>query len=143
MAKQIAISDLAYTGGIIDGEGCIGIKKAKSKYSKRGYYLELQVQVVNTDEWLVRWLFSKYGGCVCRRKAKKVNWKDSWEWKVQTNQALKFLLLILPYVRMKRAQAELAIKFGNQRKQGKKTKREIAIEENQRRTMLSYNHKGK
>lgn len=76
MKKRISINDLSYTGGIIDGEGYIGIKKANSKGSQRGYLLELNVGVTNTNEWLIRWLHFNYGGSVCKRGARNLKWKD-------------------------------------------------------------------
>ena len=107
------------------------------------YLIEVQVQVGNTNEWLINWLLFQYGGCVCKRKAKKDNWKDSWEWKLQTRQALRFLEIILPYLKIKKPQAELAISFGKRRKIGKKTEAQMAVDEAQRIVMLGYNRKGK
>ena len=43
-------TDLAYTAGIMDGEGSIGIARHKSKSCKRGYTLELCVQITSSDE---------------------------------------------------------------------------------------------
>ena len=143
MRKRISVNDLSYTGGIIDGEGSICIRKSKSQKTQRGYLLELDVKVSNTNEWLIRWLHFSYGGSVCKRMGKG-NERDYWQWAVQTNQALKFLQLIAPYLKIKKPQAELAIIFGVKRRVGKKkTETEIAIEEAQRITMLSYNRRGK
>ena len=47
---------LAYTAGIIDGEGCICL----DKHGKHG--IELKVSVGNTKEWLLQWLKMQYGG---------------------------------------------------------------------------------
>ena len=106
--------------------------------------MELSVGVSNTNEWLIRWLYFNYGGSVCKRGRRNDKWKDYWEWKVQTAQALRFLKLIAPFLKIKQPQAKLAIEFGKARKQGRrKTEAEIAIEEAQRITMFSYNKKGK
>ena len=106
---------LAYTGGLLDGEGFIGISKNKSSRYSRGYSFILSVTITNTNEWLIQWLKLQFGGTIISssshaRKTDK-NWKPQWVWRVRDNKAKEFLELILPYIQIKKAQAEIAIRF--------------------------------
>ena len=101
-------TDLAYIAGIMDGEGCICIVKRKS-CSRKGYSYQLRVTIVNTNEWLVHSLKMQYNGWVydhCSGTNKRV-----WEWRVDSNLALSFLESIVKYLKLKRAEAEIAINF--------------------------------
>ena len=142
MSKRITPNDLAYTGGLIDGEGYIGIRKVKSKAARAGYCLALKVHITNTNEWLIKWLHFQFGGSVYHHR-RNAPYKDDWQWCVQTAQALKFLGLIVPYVKIKRPQAELAIQFGKRRGHSYKSDEERAIDEAQKILIQSYNRKGK
>ena len=122
---------LAYTAGIVDGEGNICIRITSGKR------LDMAVSVTSTDEWLCQWLKMQYGGSVHLMKAYKPNWKPGHRWWIASNQAANFLKLILPYLNLKRPQAELAISF-QQNRRGK----DVAVSQAQRILMQSYNKKG-
>ena len=104
-------TDLAYTAGIIDGEGCILISKARRQKSRSGYVYGLTVSVNSTDEWLCQWLKFSFGGSITLKKHYRENESLLWIWAVRSNQAVAFLKLVLPYLYLKKPQAELAIKF--------------------------------
>ncbi len=134
---------LAYVAGIVDGEGCICITTGKRVDHKRGYTTYLKVDVSNTNEWLIRWLKLSYGGYIGKRRAKAL-WKISWRWEIHHQKAADFLELILPYLQIKRPQAELAIFFQRAKRRGVGlTDEEAAIQEAQRLLMGKYNKKGK
>lgn len=133
-------NDLAYAAGIIDGEGSIGFRG----FGKRDKpFHAIWVRVSNTNEWLVKWLQFNFGGTV--RKAKSLpQRKDMWLWTIRTRQALHFLELIVPYLKIKRPQAEIAIQFAKARNYGRKrTDEEIAVEQAQAILMRQYNKRGK
>jgi len=98
-----------YLAGIIDGEGCIGVYKAKDK----GKYLKYFVCVVvkNTSEELIFWLKENFGGHIKFQKTKNKKWKDCWGWHVNSKKAVTLLKKVLPYLIVKKEQAELSIKF--------------------------------
>jgi len=141
----IAKAELSYTAGIVDGEGCITIGKVKRQKMKRGCYFYLDVRVVNTNEWLLQWLRFSYGGTIYKQTGKRnANWKDSWVWIIGDRHALAFLELILPYLKIKRPQAELAMQFQKARRRGcKKSDEEHAVEEARAVLMHKYNRRGK
>ena len=97
--------DLAYTAGIIDGEGCIGIYKITNKRS-----FQAKVRVGSTDEELVLWLQDTYGGHI-----NLTNWTTAgrpfFTWDKSDSDIIGFLESILPYLRIKKPQAEIALRF--------------------------------
>jgi len=136
--------DLAYAAGILDGEGCINIVKQKRKIrrtiNKRKYklykiqkpYYRLQVNVCNTQSEVITWLWLNWGGS---RQIRHIPLRRTmFYWYVVSRQAYHFLNDILPYLKLKRNQAKLAIAFQERRKipygsKGKKTDAEWALDE--------------
>jgi len=134
---------LAYTAGIIDGEGCICIsRKAENRY-KKGYSLFLQVTATNTKEWLGQWLKMQFGGFIFADTGRG-NRQVCWRWCVIGNDAIAFLEKVLPYLQLKKSQAELAIAFQKNRKRTKNlSEGDNAVQEAQRIMMMSLNKRGK
>lgn len=130
--------DLAYFAGLFDGEGSISIISHTLRERK---YLSLLVQFTNTKIWPCQSLKFAFGGYITRRSSKNKKWQDSWNWVITANQALGFLKIIMPYLRLKQAEAELAIKFqegrnkrGNRGSRGL-TEAERILEETQRKLL--------
>ena len=128
LSRLMKQTDLAYTAGIIDGEGCISIYRMKV-FS----HLALRVSVSSTDEWLCQFLKFSFGGHIYGPRRRGHN-KPCWEWRITSAGAGEFLRLILPYLRLKRPQAELAIKFQGAKGRSRKglTEEERALEEAQK-----------
>ena len=103
-------TELAYIAGIVDGEGYIGISADHRKRNPDKPCWRLRVAVTNTNEWLVQYLKFSIGGGVILLKNSK-NPKPCYQWSTDRGKAAEFLKLILPYLQLKRPQAELAIKF--------------------------------
>ena len=123
--------DLAYTAGIMDGEGSIGIAKHKSRSCRIGYTFELYVQVTSSDEWLCQWLRFGYGGSLSHSTNNAGN--PMWHWIIASRKAGEYLKLICPFLKLKKPQAELAIQFQDAKKHsGHKTDKQWAVEEAQR-----------
>lgn len=133
-----------YTAGVIDGEGCIGIYKHKNK-SKRGYSYDLIVSVWSTELWLSQWLRMHYGGSKVESNWEENHptWKQQWKWAIYQKQAADFLKLILPYLQIKRPQAELAIAFQTKKRDYLKTEAQLAILEAERLLISKMNKRGK
>lgn len=128
---------LAYTAGIIDGEGCILLERRLSHNRYRNYVLT--VVVSNTSEWLVNWLHFNYGGGISAYQQKVPNRLLTWRWRIQADKARLFLEMLLPYLVLKRPQAEVAIQFQLSRGHRKRTDEEKAVDEAQRLLISSYN----
>lgn len=107
------VATLAYTAGIIDGEGCIGIYKEGRK--GRWIYYVLAVNVGNTNPQLIEYLYSNFGGQSWKSPRLPPR-KTAYCWRLQAKSAGEFLKLIFPYLLLKKPQAELALKFQARRR---------------------------
>jgi hypothetical protein len=104
---------LAYVAGLFDGEGSIVIGVSKPKKDRKNPSYWLQVGITNTDKELIDWLHARFGGhisdnshCPSRKRQ-----RPCWAWRIIGNQAREFLTEIIPYLRTKKQQAEIAIAF--------------------------------
>lgn len=109
--------DIAYLAGILDGEGTIHINATKTNkidgYIKP-YKYNLHVKVRTCDKILAP-LFKEFFkiGSLHECKAYKVNHNISYEYHTASNNAIKVIKILLPYLKVKTKQAKLAIKFQN------------------------------
>ena len=104
----MAENDLAYLAGIIDGEGCIDIPK-QSKSTVR-VPRTIRIVITNTSPILIDWLVHKFDGKAYERK--KGNYKHRcWSVYWHCRKAEALLVEVLPYLKIKREQAELALSF--------------------------------
>ena len=141
VASDIAL--YAYSAGIIDGEGTITIAKTGGTQDKPRY--ALRATVTSTDECLPLFLSLNFGGGVRLIESNSPKHKDCWCWEISSRKAVKFLSAILPYLRIKHPQAELAISFQSRKHyygSNKKTKAERVLDQADKILMLSYNKKG-
>jgi len=110
-----------YVAGIIDGEGTITIGRNEYTNTKTGKYRHGQayhgvhyasvISVKNTDERLMKWLKSRFGGEYYTEKRTNETWKDSYKWYHCAKDKESFLLSILPYLVIKREQAKILLEF--------------------------------
>uniref|UniRef100_A0A6M3L5I0 Homing endonuclease n=1 Tax=viral metagenome TaxID=1070528 RepID=A0A6M3L5I0_9ZZZZ len=128
---------LAYTAGIIDGEGHITILNKPDCRSRK-----VQVAVTNTNEWLCQWLKMQFGGRVYTWKPYQKHWKPAYRWILEFNKATDFLQLVLPYLNLKRAHAEIAIAYQERRVMGKRTDNQKALDEADRILIAKLNKRG-
>lgn len=105
--------ELAYAAGIIDGEGAIVIAKVNKR--QRGRILptnyDLRVRVNTTDLVITPWLKTTFGGSTCHAHDGKAHHAISRIWTINARAAAAFLRMILPWLKLKRRQAELGLKF--------------------------------
>lgn len=97
----------AYAAGLIDGEGCIFVRK----FNTRGtisYSLRVQVKMV--DKIGLDFLSLVYGGTVGQYTT-TAGGRLCYEWGLSGEKAKDFLLKIKPYTLVKRGQLELALAF--------------------------------
>lgn len=110
---------LTWAGGIIDGEGYIGIQRVSSR-KKGNVQYELVAGVGNIEAELVE-PFLRFGGSIHVRKlpANPAHSQTRY-WKIEARQALAFLEIIEPYLRSpkKRTAAKLGVEFQKQKRYG-------------------------
>ncbi len=128
---------LAYTAGITDGEGHISILK---KHKQNYYYLQAGVR--NTNEWLCQWLKMQFGGRITTWHPNRLNWKTSYQWIIEHKSAFEFLKLVLPYLNLKKPQADLAIKYQSRRSLLKRSESNKVLDEAEIVLMTHLNKRG-
>jgi hypothetical protein len=111
--KPMSIAQMAYSAGIIDGEGCISISRKKDKTgNKRGLAFRPFVSVTNTGKPLLDWLEETTGlGSITIRNYFDGRRKMAWLWQCWSQQAAQFVDAIRPYLVLKTEQADLLLEF--------------------------------
>ena len=110
---RLTSSDLSYFAGFFDGEGCITIAKTKPSFGRLRPRFALSVRVVQANEWIIQLFKFYFGGKVYLRPS--IEYRQQWMWEVNNKKAVPFLRLILPYLKLKKSEAELAIEFQTNR----------------------------
>lgn len=139
---MLTVEKLAYIAGIVDGEGYVGLVKQTYGRGRRGYGYNLTVTVGMTNETLPTWLHAEFGGVLSHRTHGGNN-KDSWDWRLRGPGAKSFLELILPYLVIKKGQAEIGISFQNIRDSSNHSKLKREVDELLYNSVRKLNSRGK
>ena len=130
---MLSTEELAYLAGIVDGEGSISLIRTRQHHRPAEHRnsrsngnphpgiserLVLIVAVGMTEGVIPDWLYTEFGGQLHYRVNKNPRWKDRWDWTACSQIGSSFLKAILPYLVVKKHQAELAIEFQNARVTG-------------------------
>jgi len=108
--------DLAYMAGMFDGEGCICIGKAKVKNNRKGIRFALYLSLGMANKYIPELFYLTFGGRILKIPPHSTDlvknaFKTQWTWRIDAQKAILCLKVLLPYLRLKRNEAELAIKF--------------------------------
>jgi len=105
---------LSYLAGIIDGEGSIFIHQNNKRQTKANYTLYLSCKMAVPGEAIVL-LSQTFGGNITHPKLYSTfdrnNRKLTVSWRSTGERAAEALTLMLPYLRVKKAEAELGLEF--------------------------------
>jgi hypothetical protein len=109
----VSKSDWLSAASFIDGEGWIGIARGVGYDRKRRKYIRYQctVRLGITNHEIPDWLKKTFGGSIYFRKSKNPKWSDQYHWVTKVGMIEGFLRGILPYLKLKQKQAELALEF--------------------------------
>lgn len=109
--------DLAYLAGFFDGEGCISFHR---KATKNGWRYSLEISVAQINPEPIK-MFTEVFGFGYRSRWFNSNQRLQFEWRTFGSNASKVLKLLMPYLKVKREEALLAIEFQElPQKSGKK-----------------------
>lgn len=134
--------DLAYIAGFFDGEGSIVITPIAHSTSNQKRTFNMRAQAVSTNEEIIRLLLAMFGGDI-KNKPIKGNRKACWTWRVSSQAATNFLELVLPYLKIKKPQAELALEFQSHKTRGgRKTEEYIKYEAETKMRFSEMNRRG-
>lgn len=98
-----------YIAGFIDGEGCISVSKRTG--GKSGVRFQMSVRISNTNKEVLKWMQSIVGGSIYEHRSKDASRKTSYELCVLSDAAVNLLISIMPHIKVKKRQAELALMF--------------------------------
>jgi hypothetical protein len=107
--------DIGYVAGLVDGEGTVTITQ-QTKYKKQTSQYRTWVYIVNTYKPLIELLKRDLGGSTDvnydRKRITALRKKPLHRWRVMSHSDVKKILeMVLPYLVVKRRQAELVLQF--------------------------------
>lgn len=105
------MDQIAYTAGLFDGEGCVLLNKQSPRKNGKTTPYYLKISIRSTYKPVIEWLRETYGGSIGASKPYKVTHKPSWEWLLYSNDALRFLQSVRPYLKIKLDEAIIGIEF--------------------------------
>lgn len=103
---SIEATDLAYIAGIIDGEGticCMAHATGKTCYPS--------VSVSMTDFYVIEWIAQKWNATASKLRSRHPNYRPQLLVRLTGERALLVCKLLVPYLKVKRRQAELVQMF--------------------------------
>jgi hypothetical protein len=105
---------LAYLAGLLDGEGCItACKRGRTLKTGTPQY-EVVVSIGMVDQTAILWALQTTGLGSIRsfdNGRYNKNWSVCHQWQVYSRDAAALLERVLPYLQIKRRQAELLIEL--------------------------------
>lgn len=102
--------EIAYLAGLFDGEGCIHIPVMTPKWCKSPNY-GLRVIYSLVHEEVIRRIALQTGTRYCRLRKNNPLWRDAFQVQLCGERAAGLLRVMMPYLIVKREEAELAIKL--------------------------------
>ena len=102
--------DLVYAAGIVDGEGNICISRC-NRPKMNSFSYSTHTHVYNTNSILIDYFKSTFGGADSFYDSGNPKHKPEVGWHLYGEESRKFLLNILPFLKLKNEQAKLAITF--------------------------------
>lgn len=103
--------EIIYLAGIFDGEGCVTVWREKSKNDK--HYINPKIAIVMTNKKPIQMFSDIFGGNVSTQINKIPNRKVVYAYSATGKRAKLVLDKIIPYLKVKRQQAEHAVEIVN------------------------------
>jgi hypothetical protein len=120
-------TSIAYVAGLIDGEGCIRVKKSKAYKcqgrSTPGYHASIQIKM--TDKGAIEFVASVLGGWHYVQRSALRSGRPLYTWQVSDLKAETAIKVVLPYLRVKKAQAEAVLSLRQLQAEGRKHRTKI------------------
>lgn len=120
-------TDVAYVAGLVDGEGCIRIKKSKAYRCQGratpGYHASIQIKMVDRDA--VEFVARVLNGWTCESKASLKSGRPFFACYISDQKAEDATRLLLPFLRVKRRQAEKLLELRLLQKEGAKHRTKV------------------
>jgi hypothetical protein len=119
--KVMSPTEAAYFAGFIDGEGSVGIYKAKRKEQRSGYRLQPALSVANTNVEALKTIQRMCGNgrLIQSTNHAHPNHKPGYILRFTANQMRHLLPQVKPYLLIKAQQAEYVLQFLASMKNGR------------------------
>lgn len=99
----------AYAAGVVDAEGCLAVCKSNDP---RGPIYSARIVVSNRSKELIDFFVDKFGGYITVDRPKKSEHNVNYLWHLSSSQHTeRFLSQIYPYLRGKKAQADVLFEY--------------------------------
>ena len=135
------ILDLAYMGGLFDGEGYIAIRADMSKTGNITYSLYAGLNMVEKEG--VELFQCSFGGRIFLRQSTRPVDRPQYRWRLDTKKAYDFLCILQPFLRLKAEKIKLAIEFQLSKKSyNHRSSSEKAVEAEAFQKMKLLNRRG-
>lgn len=109
--SKIKLIDLGYISGLLDGEGCIRLKK---RNKRRG--ITPEIIIANTNEKVLIWLKDILRTGKIYKRSGKFGHKDIFQYKItKIKEVYDFLKIFLPILKIKNKVASRMLKFTENR----------------------------
>jgi hypothetical protein len=110
--NRVTNEAIAYLAGLFDGEGSINIFKQPNKKDRINPCYFLEISIGNTHKGVLKWVSENFGGRLAHNAEQYTRRNHrTWRWRASSNEACAVLMILLPYLVVKKEQAELAIEF--------------------------------
>lgn len=106
--------DWSYLAAMFDGEGCFSIYRHRGQSSNGKPYdsTAIRIEVCNTNLELMAWLIQCFGGKYYSHRREKAHHKIAYYWRPAGRaNSERVLLGVLPYLKMKKVQAQIALDY--------------------------------
>ena len=109
ISNEHAISDLAWAAGFIDGDGMISVYQRSDRHNE----FMVIIRAMNVNRIALDKLQAMFGGTVntmhTAEKCRPRGWKPSFYWSASHSTAELAIRWVMPFLVLKRPQAELAL----------------------------------
>ena len=102
--KMTNKEQLIYLAGLADGEGCLTGSFSKDRFRAR-------FAIDNTHNLVLQWVKLLFGGNIYKYPARGYGRKQTYVWILVTNRATKLVECLLPFLKIKKKEAEVFVQF--------------------------------
>jgi len=106
VGKRFFEVERAYLAGLLDADGAIMASIEYHPEKKFRHRVRVYVQITQHDGKVLDWIVKRFKcGCVCKNRT-------TFDWLIRDQKIAKdFLLILVPYLKVKQNQAKIALKI--------------------------------
>lgn len=128
--------DPRYIAGLFDGEGSVS-----SSVNKKTGQIQVRASLAMAHEEAVRRLHEQFGGYFGKQKKYAAHHKDKYHWYVTGKNLLAFLATVLPYLEVKREEAEIVFELQTELSKRGKGNRQKTVQTEHRRKIVELRNR--